>query len=163
MDKDVISLIDESINLELYVADLYSLFYNFFPEDANFWWRLLLEEQNHAALIRSVKECFEPIGELPHGILAPFLRELKDMNSKLSTLIKEYKYVSPPRDVAFNIALELEESAGELHFQKFMEQETSSDIGEILKQLNKDDKDHADRIRSYMESHGIRCRSGIAQ
>jgi hypothetical protein len=91
------------------------------------------------------------------------LRELKDMNSKLSTLIKEYKYVSPPRDVAFNIALELEESAGELHFQKFMEQETSSDIGEILKQLNKDDKDHADRIRSYMESHGIRCRSGIAQ
>ncbi|MEA3487197.1 MAG: hypothetical protein U9R20_06020 [Thermodesulfobacteriota bacterium] len=69
MDKDFSYLIEESINLELNIADLYFLFHELFPEDADFWWRLVLEEKNHAALIRSGKKYFEPVNKFPRNLL----------------------------------------------------------------------------------------------
>jgi len=36
-----------------------------------------------------------------------------------------------------------------------MDKEANSTIDIIFKELNKDDKEHAMRIRSYMEAHGI--------
>ncbi len=160
MNKDFATLIDESIRLELHVADLYSLFEKLFLEDAAFWWRLVLEEKNHAALIRSGKEHFEPFGKFPHDLLAPVLQELKDTNSRLETLIKKYKEASPSREEAFNVALMIEKSAGEMHFQEFINKKDNSTIRKIFMRLNNDDKDHAKRISFYMESHGIRLRKG---
>jgi hypothetical protein len=155
MEEDYISLIDESIKLELNVADLYLLFFNSFPEDADFWWKLVLEERNHAALIRSGKEYFEPLNKFPYDLLANSLQKVKDTNSKLKSLIKELESVSPSRQEAFNIAFDLENSAGELHFQNFMNKEKSLKIDNIFKQLNQDDKDHALRISLYMKNHDI--------
>ncbi|GBD99198.1 hypothetical protein BMS3Abin07_01231 [bacterium BMS3Abin07] len=159
MDKDFTLLMEESTNLELNVADLYLLFNSLFPEDSNFWWELALEEKSHAALIRSGKDFFEPKNQFPHDLLADSLQTLKDINSKLNLLIKKYKDTSPSREEAFNIAFKLENSASELHYQNFMSKETSSRIDNIFKQLNKDDKDHAMRICSYMENHGIPLQS----
>ena len=159
MDDDIISIIDESIDLELNVSNLYSIFHKVFPDDASFWWKLEMEENNHAALIRSGKECFLPINKFPDGLLANSLRELKDTNRKIVSLIKKYEEIPPSREEALNIAIELENSAGELHFQYFMDQEVGPKINEIFKRLNKDDKDHAMRIRSYMESHEIQIQT----
>jgi ferritin len=159
MEKDFISLIDESIKLELNVADLYLLLFNLFPQDADFWWKLALEERNHAALIRSGKEYFEPLNKFPYDILANSLQKVKDTNRKLKSLIKELESVSPLWQEAFNIAFELENSAGELHFQNFMNKEESLKIDNIFKQLNKDDRDHAPRISLYMEKHDIPLQS----
>jgi len=159
MNNDVASLIEESINLELNVSDIYSLFYKVFPDDAEFWWKLVLEEKNHAALIRSGKEYFEPLGKFPYDLLAPVLQDLKDANSRLDSLIKKYEETSPSREEAFNIAFKIENSAGELHFQKFMDKEGNSKTDQIFKELNKDDKEHAMRIRCYMEKHGISVQS----
>ena len=156
MEKDFIALIDESIKLELNVADLYMLFLKLFPADADFWWKLVLEEKNHAALIRSGKEYFEPLNKFPHDLLANSLQKVKDTNSSLKSMIKKLESVSPLRQEAFNIAFEIENSASELHFQKFMnKKEANLKIDDIFKRLNKDDKDHALRISSYMEKHGI--------
>ncbi|OQY11554.1 MAG: hypothetical protein B6I31_04700 [Desulfobacteraceae bacterium 4572_19] len=155
MNNDVTSLVDESINLELNVSDIYLLFYKFFPNDAEFWWKLALEEKNHAALIRGGKEYFEPVNKFPHNLLHHSLQNLKDTNSKLLSLIKNFENTPPSREEAFNIALEIENSACELHYQNFIDEEVNSTTDKIFKKLNKDDKDHAMRIRSYMEKHGI--------
>ena len=159
MNNDVTSLIEESINLELNVSKLYTHFFKLFPDDAAFWWKLVVEEKNHAALIRSGKEYFEPLRKFPHDLLAPLLQILKDANSRLDSLIEKYEETPPSREEAFNIALKIEESAGELHFQKFMEKEANSATDNIFKELNKGDKDHAMRICRYMEEHGILVQS----
>lgn len=159
MNNDVTSLIEESINLELNVSKIYAHFYRLFPDDAAFWWKLVVEEKNHAALIRSGKEYFEPLRKFPHGLLAPMLQILKDANSRLDSLIKKYEEAPPSREEAFNIALKVEESAGELHFQEFMDKEANSTTDNIFKELNKGDKDHAMRISCYMEEHGISVQS----
>jgi len=113
------------------------------------------EEKNHAALIQRGQEHFEPIDIFPRKLLHDNLQELKDVNSKLRSLIKNVESVPPSRDEAFNVALKLENSAGELHFQRFMDENSSSVADEIFKRLNQDDKEHAIRIRSYMKTNGI--------
>ncbi|HIJ89408.1 MAG: hypothetical protein OEV89_00935 [Desulfobulbaceae bacterium] len=153
--KQIPLVIDESIKLELNVSELYSLFQRSFPEDADFWWELVLEEKNHAALIQSGKEHFEPITEFPPYLLHHNLQELEDINSDLLALIKQFENTPPLRAEAFNLALKIENSAGELHFQEFMNKEEDLIIGNIFRKLNKDDKEHAMRIRTYMQEHGI--------
>lgn len=159
MGKDFTSLIEETINLELNVAEAYLLFYNLFPEDETFWWQLMLEEKNHAALIRSGKEHFEPGNNFPHDLLMKNLKELEDENSKLESLIKKYKSNPPSREEVFNAALDFENSAAELHFQYFMDKDTDSKMDNIFKRLNQQDIDHAERISSYMKTNGIQLRS----
>jgi hypothetical protein len=160
MTKDFAEIIDESIKLELHVACLYFLFHGLFLGDADFWWKLTLEEKGHAALIRSGKEIFEPIGKFPHDLLAPGLEELIDTNNRLDALIEKFEETFPSREEAFNIAFEIEHSAGELHFQQFMDKKVDSEVDKIFKQLNRDDLDHAKRISSYMANRGLRLRSG---
>ena len=143
----------ESIRLESHISDLYTLFRRLFPGDAVFWWKLALEESNRAALFRSGKKYYEPLGIFPNDLLAP-VQEPQAADAKLDFLVRGYEDASPSRAEAFNIALDLEQSVGELHFQEFMDKEADSRIGRIFRQLNRDDKDHAKRISSYMESHG---------
>jgi ferritin len=159
MHKNITYLIKESINLELNVSNLYFLFHNIFPEDEEFWWKLVLEEKNHAALLQSGKEHFKPLKKFPYKLLHHNLQDLKDTNSTLLSLINKFNNTPPLREEAFNIALKIENSAGELHFQNFMDKEANSTTENIFKKLNKDDKEHALRIRGYMETHGISVQS----
>jgi hypothetical protein len=155
MNEEHSMIIDESIELELNVAELYMIFHAAFPEDADFWWKLLLEEKNHAALIRSIKEIFLPAGKFPDEIFSTSLEKLKKSNTELRGLIKKCRHITPSREDAFNVALEIEQSAIEIHFQKFIDKKGKSKIEEIFEHLNRDDKDHAKRIHSYMDAHGI--------
>jgi len=163
MNNDVISLIEESINLELNVSDLYLIFHELFPDDAKFWLNLTLEEKNHAAIFRSGKDVLNQLKIFPHNLLHHNLQDLKDTNSTLLSLIKSFKNTPPSREEAFNIALKIEISAAELHFQDFMDEETNSEIVQFFQKLNKNDKDHFMRIRSYMDNHGISVKSKQGQ
>ena len=160
VDLTLSRIVDESIQLELNIAKLYISFHETFPEHGDFWWALHIEENNHAALIRSVKEHFVPSGQFPSDLLSSKLNELKETNSKIALLIKRYEHQPPTEAETFNVALELEESAGEIHFQKFMDKEEDSILYKIFQKLNRDDKNHALRLRSYMDTHdlSIRCR-----
>jgi ferritin len=155
MNNDITALAEESINLELNISEIYYLFHSYFAADAKLWLKLALEEKNHAALIRGGIEEFELIGEFPHKILSDSLQDLKGTNKKLRSLLKQFKNIPPSRELAFNTALEIEASAGELHFQHFMDKETNSTIDELFQFLNREDKDHAERIRSYMKDNDI--------
>jgi ferritin len=155
MEERQVSLINESIKLELHASELYSLFCNTFPEDADFWWTLALEERNHAALFRTANDYFELVNKFPHDLLADNLQKVQETNRKLEELIKKFSSVLPLRQEAFHLALDLENSATELHFQNYINKKESSTLDNIFKRLNKDDKDHAQRISSYMEKQGI--------
>lgn len=155
MKKELLQLFDESIQLELNVAELYKIFYSAFPEDADFWWELVLEEKNHASLLQSGKDRFAPKGVFPKELISSSFEHLQDANKKLVTRIKKYRATPPPREATFNIALSLEQSSGEKHFQEFMDKSSGTSLDKIFQKLNSDNKNHAIRLYSYMKSHDI--------
>jgi hypothetical protein len=154
---------NESIKLESNIADLYMLFSEAFPEDCAFWHQLHMEEKNHASIIQSVREAWLSGREPPLELLAPNVDELIELNNKLASLLEEYENNPPSREIAFNLALDLEESPGAVHFQDAMEQPPSSTLMELFQMLTGDDKRHASRIRTYMRNKGIKMRNRLAK
>ena len=153
-ESDLLKIANEALQLEYNVSKLYLIFRYAFPDDADFWWRLVLEENNHAALIKSGRDHFIPEGVFPHEIF-PSMDELKKANKVLLSLLDKYENSPPTRKEAFNLALKTELSAGEIHFQRTMTKSTDSKVLNIFQKLNQDDKDHAKRIRAYMKQEGI--------
>jgi ferritin len=161
MKEKLMQLIAESITLELSVADLYRIFQKAFPDDSAFWRKLALEEEHHASLIKDGRDFLLFRGEFPTELLAPKVKMLVEVNSKLASLLQEYSKNPPSRESAFNIALNVEQSAGEVHFQRAMENSSTSTIMRVFQILNKGDKDHARRIRTYMSDNGIEIRKNL--
>ena len=63
-------LLQVSIHLELQVSELYLLYHETFQQDKDFWWKMALEEKNHAALLKSGRLYLEMgmfPAELIHG------------------------------------------------------------------------------------------------
>lgn len=153
MDKDINKIIDESIDLEFNISNLYSIFYDLYIEDSDFWWELQMEEKNHASLLRSIKEFFIPYGKIPSGLLVKELNTLKESNNEILRIIDRVKSVTPTREECFDIALQLEDSASETHYQMFMENNSGDKFSEVIQTLNREDKDHAERITKYIEDN----------
>lgn len=159
LTPECVEIIDESIRLELNVGDLYLLFCSIFSHDAPFWWRLAEEEKDHAALIRSGKEYFAPLKMFPSDLLHKNILELKTANADIRSFINKFRLHPPSRTEAMNVALSIEKSAGELHFQKFMDGTGGTAIEKIFRDLNRGDEAHAERIGEYMLGNGIGVRS----
>ena len=155
MNSELLEFIDESIRLKLNVSDLYRTFEKEFPDDANFWWRLHLEEEIHVVLMQCVREIYKMSEKFLPDIFLSTIENLKNFNNKIALLITEYRTKIPTREATFNIALEIEESIGEINFQRFMENESNVEIVQIFQKLNKDDKDRDAKLYSYMRKHGI--------
>ncbi len=147
--------LDESIQLELNLAKLYTLFNDYFAEDEEFWWDLAMEEQGHASLFQQEKKQPQQKEFFPDNLLAKDLQSLIDTNAKITSLIATYTTTPPSRAEAFRIAHTLEMAAGESHFQQFLDSPTNSYSANIFKQLNQEDRDHATRILEYMRNNNI--------
>lgn len=156
-EKALVKLLEEAIQLELLVADLYVFFHQTYSEDAGFWWKLSLEEKNHAALLKSGREHFLPVGQFPPELIPTTLETLSAKNRELAATIDRYRQTPPDRVEAFRYAFELENSAGELHFQHAIAEhhDSESKAMAIFRSLNSEDRDHAERIRLYMRNNGI--------
>ncbi|MDR4506220.1 MAG: hypothetical protein MRK01_15720 [Candidatus Scalindua sp.] len=155
MDTELLKLVDESRKLELYVSDIYMIFYKAFPEDSVFWWKLVLEEKHHAALIKSIENADLSSYFFSEDILESLVQVLFRTNNKLISLINEYNQNPPSRESAFNMAIELEKSAGEYHFQLVMEKSSETTAMKIFHELNADNKNHLKKIQAYMVNNGI--------
>lgn len=147
--------LDESIKIELNLAKLYTILHDCFSEDEDFWWQLAMEERGHASLLQQEKKQPQPLAFFPENLLAENLQSLVDANTRISELITLFSRTPPTRYTAFRTALELELSAGESHFQEFLDSPASSYSSNIFKQLNQEDRDHAERIRDYMNQNNI--------
>jgi hypothetical protein len=155
MDKQLSQLIDEAITLEHNISNIYEIFSKMLPEDSDFWSELVCEEKNHATLLETAKKTLLTVDLFPSKLLLPTLGMLIDTNNKLHLLIDEYKESPPSREVAFYKAIDIELYAGEIHFQHAMKHLPSDEIMDTIQQLNKDDKDHIVRIRTYMHEKSI--------
>lgn len=161
MHADLNNMLEASIELELQVAKLYLLFYHKLPQDSDFWWNLMLEEQNHAALLRSIKDVFVPRGSIPDNLLAESLDSIVQSCTALQRWHHHYSTSLPTRAQALNLALEIEHSAAELHFQRFMDKTPDSRVEDVFQQLNAEDKDHVQRLIDYMNAHNIEIRPDL--
>ena len=143
--------IDEAIQLELNAAEIYSIFSEAIPEDANFWATLAWEEKNHAAVLKTGKDVLMPMEQFPGEILPNVIQTLVDTNNWLNSLKEKFAETKPDRETAFAIAIKIESSAGEQHFQRVMDSPSDSNIIKILQDLCEDDIHHLSRIREYMK------------
>jgi len=148
--------IEESIKIESNVSDLYGLFYRIFEEDKDFWWQLKIEEKNHSFLLEGAKKALLEYNKFPQELISDSLESLIEANNNLRKMIDDFPSNPPSREIAFNTALEVEISAGEIHYQEAMKQHEGSDILKILQKINGDDKEHEQRIREYMKREGIK-------
>ncbi len=154
MSQNFNLLIQQAIQLELNVGELYLLFHRLLPEDSEFWWELAIEEENHAALLKTAELMKNAQVDIPEDLLPPGISDLMKSNQMIIQAREEFKK-KPDRIRAFQLALEIEISAGESHYDKFMQGASDSPITKIFKKLNRDDVDHAERIRQYMLEHQI--------
>lgn len=154
-DADLIRLINEAISLELNVARLYALFQDLYPEDAEFWQILSQEEENHALLLKIGRKHYAPNDIFPLEILPGSVAPLIEQNREIERLIDDFEVLPPLREDAFRLAVALEEAAGEVHFQRGMAGEARTEALKVFQTLNNNDRDHADRIKRYMEEQGI--------
>lgn len=154
MSDEFQKLIDEAIRLELNMAELYMLFFRKFPGDSHFWWDLAMEEKNHAALLKTVKQMNISQVDIPRDLLPPGIEEVQSSNQKILQALDEFQ-ITPDRNRAFQFALMAENGAGELHYNTYMKNAPDSEITSIFKKLNGDDIDHAERIRQYIIDHQI--------
>lgn len=145
-------LIKEAIQLELNVARLYLLFHQLLPEDSTFWWELVIEEENHAALLKTVEQMETSMVDIPEGILPNGLAELQEANQMILKAREDFEK-QPDRAKAFQLAYKIEIAAGESHYNNFMKNAPESRLTEIFRILNRDDLDHARRILKYKEEH----------
>jgi hypothetical protein len=153
MSINILQYLDEAISLELKVSELYHLFSNAFIDDKDFWWQLEIEEKNHAALLKSGKSFYD-FGKFPEEIFPNRLELLQESKLKVISLIKSFNS-DWTRKKAFDTAIDLENSAGEIHFQNFMHSQEQSDIADVFRKLNRNDSDHSQRIKEYKLIHGI--------
>lgn len=147
MDKELPELIDEAIKLEMRVGELYGLFASKFEEDKSFWVKLELEEYNHASLLRAAKD-FVAFSKFPSELIPSTIEQIRQSLKQLEE-IKGRIENEPNRFDAFSFAYEIENTAGELHFQQFMEKESTDEIARIFKDLNRADSDHSRRVLDY--------------
>ena len=85
MNYGLEDFIEEAIQLELNAADLYSLFSEVIPEDADFWAGLSWEERNHASLLKTARDVLLPAEKFPGEILPSFIQSLVDTNTWLKS------------------------------------------------------------------------------
>ena len=150
--NQLIELAEESIKVEMNVSALYRLFSEALPADTDFWWQLHLEEKNHTMLIRAAKDSLAKRGKFPNGLVDGNIEELKQANIRIEALIKQCQGIPPTRYEACEIAIQIENEAGESHYEIFMGKVARSPLENVFQQLNRDDKEHGLRIRDHLES-----------
>jgi len=155
MDQMISLFLKESIEMELTIGDLYQLFSVKFPQDRDFWWKISIEEMNHAALIESINDDFLTGSVSSSDSIEKYTEDLQKMNLLIKSRTEQYKLVSPTRSEAFKYGYELENSIGESHFEIFMTSVPDSPVLKIFQKLNGDDLNHAKRIDKYMKDNEI--------
>ena len=147
------AFLDKASQLEILVADLYTLFEKSFPEDSKFWHQLAQEEKNHAELFININPNWS--NKFVSSFAPGLLQEIQGFKEWLSPLIIKFSDKKTDRKTAFNTAIKIEKSAGEIDYQNFMNKETDSWILKGLQHINEYERDHLNRLEQYIEENKI--------
>jgi rubrerythrin len=147
------ALLDEAIRHENNVSMLYFEFFQAFPDDADLWWTLSVEEKGHAGLLEAGRKLFG--SEYGEEILPARVEDLTEANRKLEKLLDQMKDQPISREAACRAALEIETTADGLIFDNALRPAHDADAPAISERIRRDDQRHAARIRAYMKDHGM--------
>lgn len=149
------SLIRKMIALEKNVGLLYTYFQDKFPEDKEFWKKLAAEEIKHATLIETHADFILDSKEAFSNLFESSEESLERIYSKVTQIIENLDQYTKSREDAFLVALQLEQSAGELHYQNIVKETENGDEAPlpltVFNLLANYDKDHSERILKYLE------------
>ncbi|MCF8368145.1 MAG: hypothetical protein K9G76_03825 [Bacteroidales bacterium] len=151
-DEAAEKLFKNAILLELKMAHLYLLFKEMFKEDVEFWWKLSLEEINHASLIKGISYLGELTGQYPKSIVPERVEMIENSRKRIEKELEKYEHGDYTRFDALKTAYELELIAGEVHCQTFIPSIAGDEDFAQIKEFNKNDIEHAARIKQYLES-----------
>jgi len=154
MSDSLEALLDEAIRHEHTVSLLYFEFFQAFPDDADLWWTLSVEESGHAGLLEAGRKLFG--SEYGEEILPARAEDLAEANRKLEKLLEQMKQQPLSREAACRIALEIETTADAMIFENALQPAPDADAPTLSERIRRDDLRHAARIRAYMKEHGIR-------
>ncbi|MBW2578416.1 MAG: hypothetical protein JRE38_10155 [Deltaproteobacteria bacterium] len=153
MSENLDTLLDEAIRHEHTVAMLYYEFFQTFPDDADLWWKLSVEENGHAGLLEAGRKVFG--SEYGEEILPARVEYLIEANHMLEKLLEQMKEQPLSREAAFRTALEIETTTDGMIFENALQPVEDSDASAISERIRRDDLRHASMIRAYMKEHGI--------
>ncbi len=152
MDK-LKEVIEYAVKVEELVGELYEFFAEIFKEDFEFWYKIATEEEQHASIIKGAEELLIKQSNYYTEALSSIHEKLKNDVEQLRKIVDDNKANPPDRKGAFELAKKLENSAAELHFQKFITKSPDSKLEEVFQTLAQADKDHAERIEQYIKEH----------
>ena len=153
MSENLDTLLDEAIRHEHTVAMLYYEFFQAFPDDADLWWKLSVEENGHAGLLEAGRKVFG--SEYGEEILPARVEYLIEANHMLEKLLEQMKEQPLSREAAFRTALEIETTTDGMIFENALQPAEDSDGSALSERIRRDDLRHASMIRAYMKEHGI--------
>ena len=146
-------LLDEAIRHEHTVSLLYFEFFQAFPDDADLWWTLSVEESGHAGLLEAGRKLFG--SEYGEEILPTRVEYLREANRMLEKLLEQMNEQPLSREAAFRTALEIETTTDGMIFESALQPEPDADALTLSERIRRDDQRHAAKIRAYMKDHGI--------
>jgi rubrerythrin len=153
MGSDIAVQFQESIRLEQNVFALYLHYAQLFPEDQKFWLGISLEEERHSQVLNRLYTEFLPQGLLPDGIFDPDIRRLKRINYEVEKMVEAIERGAPiDKKRLYLFALEIEQSSGEHAYQEVMTRTSNFEAVRLAQDLNKGDKDHAERIKLLLDA-----------
>jgi rubrerythrin len=144
------NIVRSMILLERKVGLLYSLFEKKYPQDCAFWKQLVVEEVNHAGLLETLLEYIIDSKDIHKILLEVDEDSVLAINDKLENIIATFNDTAFSRENALLVALQIEQSAGEAHFQRVSAATDASVPVSIFQSLVGDDRDHANRINKYI-------------
>lgn len=147
MENEKNIIMKEAVQIELNMCDLYLLYKDLFPEDREFWKKIAKEEKEHASILDLLLELPDL---MPTDLLYFNKGDMKNLNKKIKEAKDQYKDTPPTKQEAYQFAIDLENAAFELHYQKLMDKEPCTNTVSTLQKLNHGDKDHADRIQTLL-------------
>jgi len=144
----MIELIDLSIDLEYGIGKIYYIFHKNFPDDSEFWLQISKEENGHASILKNAKDLLF-VDKFPIELILKSKKEIKNTLTEIKKIINYININNITVEDAFNIALKLEDSAAEKHYELFMNIATDDKIKKLFQKLNDEDKNHYNRLLEY--------------
>ena len=142
------------IDFESSISEVYMEFSRIFPDDKEFWWRIAMEEKNHASIIQSGRDVFNSMGLFPVELTSLSIDYLKlalaEKKALLSRIKEQHQNLTRKKAVA--IAIKIEESDIENIFQELMKIHPDLKSIKVFQTLNKETCDHAVRLLRYLDS-----------
>jgi len=142
------------IDFESAISEIYMEFSRMFPDDKEFWWRIALEEKNHAAIIQSGRDVFNAMGLFPAELTSLSIDYLKQALAEKEALLSDVKEQPQnlSRKKAVALAIKIEERDIENIFQELMKVHPELKSIKVFQTLNKETCDHAVRLLRYLDS-----------